>query len=996
MICLELNQRTDYVLLKLKWKNKMPNQTYIKTIDKVFPTLGPDQKKNVLTKLYTIVEKALNLKINVPDNSDFNKEFVKAIFFSQFIESSLSRFPDILENLISSGDLDRSYGKDEMFEKIESSIKNMPQESELQHAVFKAKLREMIRISWRDLNQKAQLKEVLKDLSLLADACIEIVSSYIYNELSITFGSPTDSQGNKQNLIILGMGKLGAGELNFSSDIDLIFVYPKDGYTNNKKSISNEEFFTKMCRSFIKFLSSSEHGINFYRVDTRLRPFGATGPLVMTCREFEEYYQAQGREWERYAFIKARPVAGDKEAGYRLLKDLNSFIYRRYFDYGTFDSFKDMKKRISLQTKNRNLRENIKLGPGGIREIEFFGQIFQLIRGGIEPELQERKILKVLAFLVKYSCIDQKTKKNLTKAYIFFRMVENRLQEYQDLQTHDLPKDIDGRLRLALSMDFDSFQDFIKILNEHRNIVHQHFKELLVSEEDEIDDKEIDEFKRLWLNINDPQSIIETEKISGYENIYNVAKQLQQLKEHPKTKRLATSGRKRLNRLMPMVLQKASKCTNPDTVLMRLIEMIITIESRACYISLLLENKGALDTLSMLAEKSPWIISFLSQHPTLLDELLDTKTLYSPPEKKELIQLLKRRMSKINKNDIEFQLEELSVFKQTNTLRVAAADISKNYPLMKVSDKLTYIAETILDKVLEISWDLVTKKYGVPDGMPEKHESSKTIDILSHCGFAIITYGKVGGLETGYKSDIDLLFICSENTGTTHSETRSIENVAFYSILGQRIISALTMHTPAGQLYGADMRLRPGGQGGPIVTHINSLKEYFETKAWTWEHQALIRARPISGDKKIQRQFNQIREKIITKKRNVKALKADVLDMRERMKKEHLKIKKGLYDIKQGTGGIIDIEFLVQYLVLKNSYSHPGLTLWTDNVRLLESLAKEKIILQKECDELKKAYLVMRKAIHRLNLQEKELLSPISHFKKLKADVIAINNKYLF
>lgn len=978
----------------------MTKQIYTKTVDKIFPTLEAYHKDNILSKITKIHNHAATLQIALPESSDFIKEFVQAIFFSEFIESSLTRYPDILEDLINSGDLEKTYTEDEVFVKIDGSIKNLsskanePSEAKVQHAVVKTKLREMIRIAWRDLNQKASLNETLTDLSLLADACIETVFSHIYKELSSTHGTPTDAQGKRQNLIVFGMGKLGAKELNFSSDIDLIFVYPKHGYTDREKSISNEEFFTKMCRKFIKFLSSNRDGLNFYRVDTRLRPFGATGPLVMTCQEFEEYYEAQGREWERYAFIKTRPVAGDLKGGYKLLKDLNSFIYRRYFDYGTFDSFKDMKTRISLQTKNRNLKTNIKSGPGGIREIEFFGQVFQLIRGGIEPELQTRKILKVLGLLVKYSCIDQKTEEDLTRAYFFLRMVENRLQEYQDLQTHDLPENSGAKLRVALSMGFASHEEFITILDKHRDTVHQHFTDLLVSEEDEIDDKEIEGYKQLWLNINDAQSIIETKVISGYGNIDSVAKLLQGLKEHPKTQRLAVSGRKRLNRLIPLVLQKASKCQDPDTALMRLIEMIITIESRACYISLLLENKGALHTLSVLAEKSPWIISFLSKHPALLDELLDPKTLYSPPEKKELEDLLKRRMSKIDENDIEFQLEELSVFKQTNTLRVASADISKNYPLMKVSDKLTYIAETVLDKVLEISWNTVVKKYGVPgraDGgaIDEAHDQQ-----IESCGFAIVTYGKVGGLETGYKSDLDLIFICLDDAGVTKHAKRSIENIAFYSILSQRIISALTMHTPAGQLYGADMRLRPGGQSGMIVTTVDALKDYFETKAWTWEHQALIRARAVSGDKEIQTRFNKIREGVIRKKRDLKTLKTDVLDMRNRMKKEHLKTKKGFFDIKQGSGGIIDIEFLVQYLILKNSYSHPGLTLWTDNVRLLETLAQEKIIQQKECEAIQKAYLVMRKAIHRLNLQEKELLLPITQFSDLKNHVVTAYNKY--
>ncbi len=964
----------------------MSDKKYNKIIYTVFPTLGPEQKENLTVKIDNLIRLYSIVKTSLPPDLEFNKEFVTAIFFSEFLELTISRFPDIFEDLIRSKDLDKSYKNNEMFEKINFAVQEGLSETETQQAVFKAKLRETIRISWRDLNHKAPLNETLNDLSVLADACIETALSYIYSRLSLVHGAPVDSNGNKQNLIVLGMGKLGAKELNFSSDIDLIFVYPKNGNTDKEKNISNEEFFTRISRKLIQFFNSDGEGVNFYRVDTRLRPFGATGPLVMTCPEIEEYYQAQGREWERYALIKTRPVAGDIPGGYKLLQDLNSFIYRRYFDYGTFDSFKEMKTRISLQVKNKNLKKNIKSGPGGIREIEFFGQIFQLIRGGVEPELQEKKILTVLNLLIKYSCIDKKTSNDLKEAYIFLRMVENRLQEYRDLQTHDLPKDENERLRLALSMGFDSFQIFIEVLNRHRDTVHQHFQELLISEEDETDDNEIEDFKQLWLNINDAQSLIETERIKGFKNIDSVIKQLKSLVENPKTKRLATSGRKRLNRLIPLILQKASRCKNPDVVLMRLMELVVTIESRACYISLLLEKKGTLDTLLILAEKSPWIISFLSNHPALLDELLDPETLYSPPEKIELEKLLERRMSKIDKNNIEFQLEELSIFKQTNTLRVAAADISKNYPLMKVSDKLTYIAETVLDKVLELSWNMVTSKYGKPENI--------LTDDINSCGFAVVTYGKVGGLETGYKSDLDLIFICSEQKGATKDGKRSIENIAFYSILSQRIISALTMHTPAGQLYGADMRLRPGGQGGMIVTSIDALKDYFETKAWTWEHQALIRARPVSGDKKIQKQFNEIREKIIKQKRDFTALKTDVFDMRKRMKKEHLKVKKGFFDIKQGNGGIIDIEFLVQYLVLKNFSSHPGLILWTDNIRLLESLAKGKIIQQKECDDLKEAYLVMRKAIHRLNLQEKELLVPISHFTKLKTKVITIYTKY--
>ncbi|MCK5836970.1 MAG: bifunctional [glutamate--ammonia ligase]-adenylyl-L-tyrosine phosphorylase/[glutamate--ammonia-ligase] adenylyltransferase, partial [Desulfobacula sp.] len=371
-----------------------------------------------------------------------------------------------------------------------------------------------------------------------------------------------------------------------------------------------------------------------------------------------------------------------------------------------------------------------------------------------------------------------------------------------------------------------------------------------------------------------------------------------------------------------------------------------------------------------------------------LDELMHPATLYSPPDKQALEKEMAIRMAGIPSGDVEFLIEELCIFRQINYLRVAAADVSGNYPLMKVSDHLTYIAETVLAQVLASAWEIVTHKYGFPQGISDES--------LDHCGFAIIAYGKVGGLEMGYKSDIDIVFLHRGESGVTKGrEKKSIDTIRFYSNMGQRIINALTMHTPAGTLYGADMRLRPGGNSGMIVSHIDTFEDYMKNQAWTWEHQALIRARPVSGDKKIQKQFNRIRETIITQKRNSKTLKTDVLDMRQRMKKEHLKTKKDFFDIKQGKGGIIDIEFLVQYLVLKNSYSHPGLILWTDNIRLLESLAKENIIQQKECDDLKEAYLVMRKAIHRLNLQEKNHMVSINHFSKLKNNVISIYNKYL-
>ena len=958
-------------------------------IDRVFPDLDKQLFKIITTRADSFEESLKKSGLTIDLSVEVKFDLIKIFLFSEFITSSLIKSPGILKTLIESKDLFKFYSNHTYTTKLERKIVNAVDMDveKVKEILLQIKLYETIRIAWRDLTGKALLEDTLFDLSNLADAIVDMATKLIYEDLGKSYGIPVDSEGNFQGLIVLGMGKLGAGELNLSSDIDLIFVYPKTGYTNGENIISNEEFFTKVCRRILKFFSDSSQAINFYRIDTRLRPYGDGGPLVMSSFAFEEYYQAQGREWERYAMIKARPIAGDIDAGFKLLKFLNSFIYRRYFDYGSFDSFRDMKHRITLQVKNKKLKHNIKLGAGGIREIEFFGQLFQLIRGGVEAKFQERKILIVLDLLQTHHCIDGVTKNDLKDAYVFLRMVENRLQAYADLQTHDIPEKNDRRKILALSMGYSAWDDFIKILNNHMQKVHFHFNQLLVSEKQEKPDKEIQDLKELWININDPQYAADAIAIGGFKKPDRVLDILRSLEEHPNTKRLTPNGRKKLARLIPVLVKKIGRQNDPDAVFVKLIDLIITIERRTCYLSLLIENKRALETLITLAQKSPWIITFLSNHPALLDELMHPSTLYSPPGKQALEKEMEIRMAAIPPGDLEFLLEELCIFRQINYLRVSAADVSGNYPLMKVSDHLTYIAQTVLAQVLQISWDIVTRKYGIPQGLSDQ--------TLEHCGFAIVAYGKVGGLEMGYKSDIDIVFLHKADSGVTKGKDKSIDTIRFYSNLGQRIINALTIHTPAGKLYGADMRLRPGGDAGMIVSHIDAFEDYMKTQAWTWEHQALIRARPVAGDKALCSRFDEIRKTILTRKRNATTLKSEVGEMRERMRAERLKPKKDIFDLKQSKGSIVDIEFLVQYLILKNAHACPDLTIWTDNIRLLESLDGEGIITGCESERLQNAYLVMRKAIHRLNLQEKSLEIPQSRFAEIRKHVIDIYDKYL-
>ncbi|MBU1195443.1 MAG: bifunctional [glutamate--ammonia ligase]-adenylyl-L-tyrosine phosphorylase/[glutamate--ammonia-ligase] adenylyltransferase [Proteobacteria bacterium] len=916
-----------------------------------------------------------------------SSDLTKVLLYSEFIASSVIKTPGLLKALVESQDLDQPYSDQTYSARISKKISADLDVSAVKDILLDIRLYEMIRIAWRDLTGTAQLEETLTDLSNLADAVVEIAVKAIFDDLVLMYGKPQNSENQLQHIIVLGMGKLGAKELNFSSDIDLIFVYPETGNTNGEKTISNEEFFTKLCRRFLKFFSTGVAHSNFYRVDTRLRPYGESGPVVMSAPAFEAYYQAQGRQWERYAMIKARPVAGDIKEGERILKMLNSFIYRRYFDYGSFDSFREMKHRIVLQVKNKKLKNNIKLGPGGIREIEFFGQLFQLIRGGVEPRLQERKILKVLDLLVDHQCIQPETSNDLKQAYVFLRMTENRLQAYADLQTHDIPENPVQRKILALSMGYGDWPDFETVLKNHMQKVHHHFNALLAEEHKQTMDKDILGLKELWANLNDPQFAEDENPIAGFENPDRVIHILKSLKEHPHTRQLTANGRKKLAALIPELVRKTGEQNNSEDILVKLIDLIITIERRTCYLSLLIENTAAMENLINLAQKSPWIIGFISKHPVLLDELMHPDSLYVPPDRTALEKQMEIRMSSLASDDLEYLIEELCVFRQISMLRVSAADVSGNYPLMKVSDHLTYIAEIILLQALKISHDIVSKKYGVPEGT---HEND-----LDHCGFAVIAYGKLGGFEMGYTSDIDIVFLYKADSGMTQGKDRSIENIRFYTNLAQRMIHILTLHTSAGTLYGADMRLRPEGSAGTIVSHIDTYEDYLKNHAWTWEHQALIRARCVAGDKGVSRQFETIRKTILTRKRDAGVLKKEVTDMREQMRKKRLKKVQGHFDLKQSKGGMVDIEFLVQYLVLKEAHRCPDLVVWTDNIRLLESLDAEGIIGPDESQQLQEAYIALRRSIHRLNLQEKSSCLPENTFSDIKTSVIKLYKKYL-
>ncbi len=928
--------------------------------------------------------------ITLPDDTSFSATLKEVLTFSDFVAGNFIRNPALLQDLLKNGDLEKKYNNDEYENKLKNALSDpavAKDEAGLSHILRSIRRREMIRIAWRDLTGLADLTETMIDLSALADACIDKALSLLHEWQCTTFGTPFNPSGEPLHLVVFGMGKLGGRELNFSSDVDLIFVFPHAGETKGgPKSISNDQFFTRLARRLINIIGETTAEGLVFRVDMRLRPFGDSGPMVMSFDAMEDYYQNQGREWERYAWIKARAIAGDKKAGTELLARLNPFVFRKYLDFGVFDGLRDMKQKISLEVKRKGMQDNIKLGPGGIREIEFFGQMFQLIRGGVMPVLQEPRIMKVLQTLAQEKYISAEIRDELLDAYKFLRNTEHRLQEYSDQQTHDIPSDLIGRERLSASMKFSDWPSFASQLQLHMKIVHKHFNNLLGAKEStgsqDHEKAELIKLSTLWKALEKHEDAAEILLSAGFDEPGDIINILGSLRNDPHTRALSNEGRTRLNRLIPLVLQKAGLSEHPEIVLDRIIELIKTIERRTTYLALLFENPTALDHLVKLADAGPWIISFLACHPVLLDELLDPRTLYSPPKKSNIEREIQKKLDQVDPDDLEAQIIELSIFKQVNTLRIAAADVTGAVPLMRVSDYLTETAETVLDKVLELSWNHLVAKHGRPACILEGKKCDK--------GFVIIAYGKLGGIELGYGSDLDLVFIHAGAEGQTKGGSHPIDNSHFFSRLGQRIIHTLTAPTPAGILYQADMRLRPDGSSGILTATIQSFKEYQEEKAWAWEHQAIIRARAICGDPLLMDSFEKIRQNILALPREKNALKEKVSTMRNRMRQELIKPEKGVFDIKQGKGGLVDIEFLVQYLVLLNSNKYAELTKWSDKVRILQTLTEVGIIDEDTGYFLKEAYLTYRTEIHRLTLKEKPTKvseKKFSHLRKKVAEI---------
>lgn len=894
---------------------------------------------------------------------DFDAAFVEALLRvwegSDYVAQTALRHPGLLLELHGSGDLGRAYGEGEMGRALERSLEGVRDEVALQRQLRQFRRREMVRVMWRDLDRLAPLDETLKDLSELADVCVDQALHLLYAWAVEKQGVPRDAEGVEQRLVVLGMGKLGARELNLSSDIDLIFCYPSQGEVQGGRYLSNEQFFTRLSQQLVKAINSPTVDGFVFRVDTRLRPFGDAGPLAICFDAMETYYQSQAREWERYAMVKARVMAGDREAGEQLMSMLRPFVYRRYLDFGAIESLRDLKVMISRELKRKGMADNVKLGPGGIREIEFIGQAFQLIRGGRDPQLQIRPIVPVLGLLSSKQLLPEYVSRELVEAYRFLRLVENRIQAWQDRQTHLLPEDPVGRLRMARSMGYAEWDGFFAELERHRERVQGHFDKMFAAPQTE-DERDEQPLQAVWSGELTGEAAEAALRQGGFDDAARVLELLLGFRQSHAFRALGNRGFARLGQLMPLLLEAVGATGQPVLTLERLLRILEAIGRRTAYLAMLVESPLVLSQLVRLVGMSPWISQQIARHPLLLDELIDPRRLYSPQQREGLEGELDTLIASLAADDLEQQMERLRQFAQGNMLRVAAADLTGVIPLMVVSDYLTDIAEATTFRVLDLVWRDMVRKHGRPQGVAGEDS-----------GFLAIGYGKMGGLELGYGSDLDMVFLHgNEDPGAMTDGQRAVANDVFYVRMGQRMIHMFTTRTPSGILYEIDMRLRPNGNSGMLVSPIAAFERYQREEAWTWEHQALLRARPVAGDPALASRFNAIRREVLARTRDPRRLRDDVREMREKMRAALDKSGAGQFDIKQGAGGIADIEFMVQYAVLRWAAEYPDLLDWTDNIRLLETLARHRL-LQDGCAEMLSAiYRALRAAYHRNALGE--------------------------
>ncbi len=857
----------------------------------------------------------------------------RAAAFSRWLNHRLAARPELRAWLMET--LSAPVVRGEMIAYLQSDIAC---EADLKRQLRRLREQVFARVMTRDLNGLADLAEVTRTLTDLAEVALQTALAFHHQDLAGIHGEPLDSAGQPQQLMVVGMGKLGGGELNASSDIDLIFVFPEDGETAGPRKLSNFEFFTRLGKRLINAIDEKSGDGYVFRVDMRLRPYGDSGPLVSSFAMLEEYFYTQAREWERYAWIKGRALTGAAAHMGELEKLRKPFVFRKYLDFGAFAAMRELHVQIRREVQRKDKLDNIKLGPGGIREIEFIAQVFQLIRGGQLASLQMRPTRTLLHQLAAYDLMPAKQSDELEAAYVFLRNLEHRLQYLDDAQTQTLPHGVADRLLVARAMGYADWEGFEAHLKSLRRRVAGQFEQVFGAPQEDQSGHPLS-----GLCLLPREDALDRLVLAGYREPAPVLAQLETLCQSSRYASLPAKNKTALDGLLPPLIEVAARFPNAAETLARILTLLEAIARRAPYLSLLTEYPQTLMQVARLASASPWAVQYLTRQPHLLDELLDVRQLMAPPNWSQLRADLGRRLDEMD-GDVERQMDELRHFKQSETFRLLAQDLAGVWTLERLSDHLADLADLLVDATLGLTWA----------SLKGRHRDTPA--------FAVIAYGKLGGKELGYASDLDLVFLYDD----PHPDAQEI-----YARLGKRLITWMSTLTPAGTLYETDLRLRPDGAAGLLVSSVEAFEDYQYNHAWTWEHQALTRARFCCGDTAVGQRFDLIRDEVLGKSRDAAKLRAEVLEMRQKMLDGHPN-PSGLFDLKHDRGGLVDVEFAVQYLVLAHAARYPELTANVGNIALLKRAGSLGLVPEEIALAAADAYRELRRRQHAVKLQGAE------------------------
>jgi glutamate-ammonia-ligase adenylyltransferase len=782
---------------------------------------------------------------------------------------------------------------------------------------------EALRLVFRDVNGLDELPETLSATSVLYEVLLEEALRWSEQALMPRYGRSRDHEGALQRLLVIGFGKLGGSELNFSSDIDLVFAYPNGGSTDGARPLDNSEYFIRLGRQLVRLLNEPTVDGICARVDLRLRPFGNAGRLALSFAAMEQYYQSEGRDWERYAWIKARPVAGDRTAGKQVQELLRPFIYRKYLDYTAFAGLREMKALIDAEVARKDLADNLKLGPGGIREIEFIVQLVQLIRGGREPSLRVRGLLPALTACEARGHIAASRARMLRDAYGLLRRVENRVQMLRDAQTHDIPDDPLSRERIALSLDYPHWEALDADLARHRAIVSEEFAAVLMPQGGRAASVPAVDLV-LWQRACDESLDAGVLEASGFVPGNELADVLLKLPQAAAVRAMSPRSRERLDHLMPQMFDAARATSAAVPSLLRLCRLMQAVARRSSYLALLEEQPAARRRLARLFAESAFLAERVIAQPLLLDDVLDPRIDQLPFRRADIAAEIVRVLGTLEEREAEAELDRINEFKASTAFRLGLAFSDGRTDAVATSRRLAALAESVVGAVLVLAERELVAQHGRLPG-----EGS---------GFCVLGYGSLGGEELGFASDLDLVFVYDSQRAQAMSDgARPLEGARWYQRLAQRAMNWLTVLTRGGRLYEVDARLRPDGSKGLLVSSLDAFAAYQRGRAWTWEHQALLRARPVAGDRAQHVLFGALRREILGAPREPASVLLEVSNMRRRWRKERDRSDERQLDLKQGHGGLLDIEFLLQGLVLAHASRHPELLNVTANTGLIEA-----------------------------------------------------------